>query len=228
LIPVRDPEEASGELLFLKKSVKVNLFSQTKFPAKPNEEITFRAKETGFYLPKYEFYLSRYDLKRLCLGLILPFPQQEREVVQKSSDLNTWGWFPEAEGLYSVRVAVVDEKEKAQDEMSFLIQEEDVRLFLSASVDSPQKIGQAIVFTANFSGLNAPKLTFHLSRLEGINVVAGFPVLILEDEKVDQEISNEKSWTWNPEKPGMYWIRAIAQDNQESATASMAFVIEKD
>ena len=228
LINLHDPEKNTGKLLFLEKSVKVTLSSSPKSPAEPNEEITFRATDTGFHLPKYEFFLSLYAMTRICPGIYFPFTRQDREVVQKSSDQNTWDWFAEKEGLYSVEVVVVDEKEKADAEMPFLIREKEPLLSLSSSVESPQKIGREIVFTADFSGLTSPRLEFRLIRCQRLSVFARFPFLILEEEKIVQESSEAESWSWVPEREGIYFIKAAAQDGQESAAAILAFAIKKE
>lgn len=228
LVNLHDPEDDAGKLVYLKKSVEVILSSSKKSPNKPNEEITFRAKVSGFHLPKYEFFLTRYSIARFHPDILLPFQQGDREVVQESSEMNTWAWFPEDEGYYSVGVVVVDEKEKAQAQFPYFIQKQDVHLSLSSSLESPQQVGQDIVFAASFSGFEIPRFEFRLSRLRRVSVMANFPVLFLEDEEIVQEASEEKSWTWAPGKQGLYLIRVIAQEGQESTTAAMAFVIKKD
>jgi len=60
-----------------------------------------------------------------------------------------------------------------------------------------------------------------------VSVVAKFPILFVEDEEVVQETSVENSWTWTPGNEGLYFIRIIGQDEQESATAYMAFAIKQ-
>jgi outer membrane protein assembly factor BamB len=228
LINLHDPEKNTGKLLFLKKSVKATLTSSTKSPAELNEEITFSARDTGFHLPKYEFSLSRYAMTRIFPGIIIPIQRQDKEVVQEISEQNTWDWFPEEEGLYSVEVVVVDDKEKANAEMPFLIRKEDVQLSLSASLESPQPIGQIIVFTAHFSGFTTPRMQYRLTRLTKVSVIARFPFLFLGDEKIVQEAGDSESWSWTPDKEGMYFVRIVVQDSRESAIAWMAFVINKE
>jgi hypothetical protein len=228
LVSLHDPEEDAGKLAYLKKSVDVALSSSKKSPHKPNEEITFRAKGTGFHLPKYEFFLTRFDMARFYSGILLPIPQGDKELVQESSELNTWAWFPEEEGYFNVGVVIVDEKEKAQAQLPLLIRKQDVRLALSSSEESPQQVGQNIVFTAGFSGLETPRFEFRLSRLNRVSVMANFPILFWEDEKIVQETSAVKSWTWTPGKQGLYLIRAIMQDGQESRIAAVAFIIRKE
>lgn len=228
LVNLHDPEKDTGKLVFLKKTVMVTLSSSKKSPNKPNEEITFTAKDTGFHLPKYEFSLTRYIKAKFYPDIFLLFQQGDREVVQESSELHTWDWFPEEEAYYSVDVVVVDEKEKAQAKFPFLIQKRDVDLSLSSSLESPQNVDQEIVFTANFSGFVIPRFEFRLSRLKWVRVLTTFSLLFAEDEEVVQETSEEKSWTWTPGNRGLYLIRVIAQDEQESATAYMVFAITKE
>jgi hypothetical protein len=228
LINLHDPEKDTGKLVFLKKNVRIFLSSSVKPPNKPNEEITIRARDLGFHLPKYEFFLTRYTMARFHPGIVLLFQQEDREVVQESSELSTWDWFPEEEGLYSVDVVVVDEKERAQAKLPFLIRKKDIHLSLSSSLESPQKVGQEIVFSADFSGFETPRMEFHLSRLKWVNMIVKLPVFSLEKGEVVRESSEETSWTWTPEEVGIYVIRVFAQDVQESATAYKAFVIMKE
>jgi len=168
LVNLHDPEKDIGKLVFLKKAVKVILSSSKKSPNGLNEEITFTAKDTGFHLPKYEFFLTRYIKAKFYPDIFLLFQQGERQVVQESSDTGTWRWFPEEEGYYSVEVVVVDEKEKAQTKFPFLIQKRAVDLSLMSSLKSPQDVNHEIVFAANFSGFVTPRFEFRLSRLKWV------------------------------------------------------------
>jgi hypothetical protein len=172
--------------------------------------------------------LTRYIKAKFYPDIFFLFQQGDSEVVQESSETGTWDWFPEEEGYYSVKVVVVDEKEKAQAKFPFFIQKRDVDLSLSSSLESPQKVDQEIVFEANFSGFVTPRFEFRLSRLKWVSVVAKFHILFVEDEEVIQETSEESSWTWTPGNEGLYLIRVIGQDEQESATAYMAFAITKE
>lgn len=228
LVGLQDQIEKTGKLLFLEKSVKATLTSSPASPAEPNEEVTFSAGNAGFYLPQYEFSLSRNALARVYPGLFFPFLRQDEEVVQESSEQNTWDWFPENEGLYRVGVVVVDEKEKASAEMIFLVREKRYLLSLSSSIESPQRRGREIDFKAHFSGFTSPQFEFRLSRLERVNVIACFPHLILGGEEIVQERSDAESWTWTPEKEGVYFIKVHVQGSQKSASAVMVFVVRKE
>jgi outer membrane protein assembly factor BamB len=228
LVNLHDPESDTGKLVFLKKEVKASLFPSKKSPGEPNEEITITARGVGFHLPEFEFSLTRYVIASIPPGIHIAFPKEASQVVQQSSETRTWDWFPEKEGVYSVDVVVVDEKEEAHARLPYMIRKKTVHLSLASSSETPEKIGQKIVFSANFSGLVNPRFEFRLSRLIRVSVVAKFPLLILDSGEVVQVSSEEKSWTWTPETQGMYFVRVIAQDEQESATAFKAFVINKE
>ena len=228
VVNLHDPEKDTGTLLFLKKEVKTTLSSSKKSPRKQNEEITFMAKDTGFYLPQYEFFLTPFVMARFYPGLFLLLPKEEKNTVQASSDLSTWDWFPEEEGHYYVEVVVTDEKERAHARIPFLIQERIVEASLSASLESPQKLGQEIVFTADSSGSIQPQYEFRLGRLKWVNILSKYLVLIVEDEEVVQEASEVNSWTWTPGNEGLYLIRIFVKDEQETANSQMAFKIDKE
>ncbi|MCK4430328.1 MAG: hypothetical protein KAW19_03405, partial [Candidatus Aminicenantes bacterium] len=76
-------------------------------PQEISKEIVFNASATGFYLPRYEFYIKK---------------GKEKEIVKEKSEQNSWAWFPEKEGTYIVGIVVVDEKEKAEAEISFVVE----------------------------------------------------------------------------------------------------------
>jgi len=228
MVNLHDRDSDTGKLVFLKKVVNVILISSEMSPHKQNEEIIFTARDTGFHLPKYEFFLTRYLEARFFPGIFFLFKGGDRKVVQEKSDSSTWNWFPEEEGYYNVEVVVEDEREKAQAEFPFLIQKEDIAVSLSSSLASPQDVDREIVFTANFSGFFAPQFEFHLSRLKWVSVLTTFSLLFVEDEEVVREISEENSWTWAPGNEGLYVISVVVQEGQEKATAHKVFAIKKE
>jgi outer membrane protein assembly factor BamB len=228
MVTLHDPENDTGTLVFLKKEVKTTLSSSRKSPCKQNEEITFTAIDTGFYLPKYEFFLTTYIRARFYPGILLLFPKEDRKTVQASSESSTWDWFPEEEGYYYIEVNVIDEKEKAQAKIPFLIQERIVEVSLSSSLESPQNVGQEIVFTADSSGSVNPRFEFRLGRLRWVNILSEFFLLILEHEEVVQDTSEVNIWTWTPEEDGLFLIRVFVLDEQETATSKMAFSINEE
>ena len=228
LINLYDPDNNTGKLVFLKKEVKATVLPSRKSPNKINEEIVFRANGIGFHLPVYEFYLTRFVTARFHPGILFLFPDGEKEIVQESSESDTWEWFPEEEGFYSIEVVVVDEKEKAQARFPFYIHRGVVAVSLSSVITSPQKIGREIVVTASSEGLAAPRFEFRLSRLRWVSIPSQFSLIVLESEEVVQELSEMNTWTWTPESEGLYLIRVIAQDGAETAAAGLTFVIDRE
>ncbi len=227
LVNLYDWESETGRLVILKKDVKVALTPSKRSPQKENEEIVFSARDSGFYLPNYEFYLIRLEKYRLYPGLFIFVPEGERQVVQAGSEENTWSWFPEQDGYYKVEVLVTDEKEKAQAEFPYIIKKEEVKVTLTASLESPQEISKEIVFKAASSGMDRPKFEFRLSRLNQLRVLLDFVIVYPEEEKTVQESSESDSWTWVPEKRGIYRIRVFVQDDQAKTEAEIFFSIQK-
>jgi outer membrane protein assembly factor BamB len=95
-----------GRLLFLGKEVSVALKASKDSPQGPLDEIVLVARATGFFKPKYEFFLTGAG---------------PEETVQEASEENSWSWFPDKEGEYKIRVLVTDEKEKAEAVIPFTI-----------------------------------------------------------------------------------------------------------
>jgi outer membrane protein assembly factor BamB len=106
VINLHDYIENKGAAVYLRKEVKVQLTSSLSSPQPAGTEISFTAAATGFYLPKYEFYLRSGE---------------EKTVVQKESEKNSWTWFPDKEGNYTAGVKVSDEKQAMEAEVSFEI-----------------------------------------------------------------------------------------------------------
>lgn len=107
LVNVYDREQDSGHLIFLEKEVSLSLVPSKISPQPVNEEIILTASSTGFFMPKYEFYLKDEDTMK---------------IIQESSEKNTWVWYPEKPGVYIVGVKAIDEKQAANMEISFTIE----------------------------------------------------------------------------------------------------------
>jgi outer membrane protein assembly factor BamB len=227
LINVYDWENETGEMVILKKEVKAVLSPSKKSPQKRNEEIVFSARETGFYLPDYEFFLTRLAKYRLFPGLILFLPEEEKQTVQKSSKESRWSWFPDQNGYYRVGVLVTDEKESAEADFFYSIQGEKETVSLTPSLASPQEPETEIVFKASAPGLIRPRYEFELSRLSGLIVLSDFIIPYPEETKVVQELSESDSWAWTPEKEGWFWVRVLAQDNEGKVETGIFFTIRK-
>lgn len=101
-----DQREDRGNVVFLHQEVRVQLGASLPSPQPVGTEISFTASAVGFYLPKYEFFLRR---------------DGEMTVVQKEAPRNTWAWFPDKEGTYTVGVRVSDAKQEKETEILFEI-----------------------------------------------------------------------------------------------------------
>ncbi|MEW5901945.1 MAG: PQQ-binding-like beta-propeller repeat protein [Acidobacteriota bacterium] len=106
LIPITDSIPDQGEVVFLRKKVGVELKSSLSSPQPAGTEISFTASTVGFYLPRCEFTLRQGE---------------EVSVVQPESEKNTWVWFAEKEGKYTVGVRVKDEKLAREAHLAFVI-----------------------------------------------------------------------------------------------------------
>jgi outer membrane protein assembly factor BamB len=121
-----DPDTGHARLSFLEKEVKVVVVFSKTDPQRLNEEIQVKVEVSGFYLPQYEFYLTRHLMLRFGLHLYIPVQTGEaRQVVQERSENASWDWFPEEPGLYVIEVQVNDEKEEASSKAAFLIEKGD-------------------------------------------------------------------------------------------------------
>jgi hypothetical protein len=99
-----------GSINFLRKEVKVEISPSLSSPRPAGTEVSFTASARGFYLPRYEFYLRRGE---------------ERSVVQKASEKNSWVWFTETEGTYAVGVRVSDERQAKEAEIPFEVSKKE-------------------------------------------------------------------------------------------------------
>jgi outer membrane protein assembly factor BamB len=95
-----------GIIAFLRKEVKVGITSSLSSPQPAGTEINFTASATGFYLPRYEFFLRQGE---------------EKSVVQTAGEKNSWVWYSEKEGTYAVGVKVTDEKQTQEAEIPYEI-----------------------------------------------------------------------------------------------------------
>lgn len=104
LINLYDDIEKKGTVLYLGKEVSVKLMPSLRSPQPVGTEITFTASPVGFYLPKYEFSLRDGEVKA---------------IVQQESEKNSWVWYPEKDGDYTIRVKVSDKKQTREVELSY-------------------------------------------------------------------------------------------------------------
>jgi outer membrane protein assembly factor BamB len=223
-----DPETDKGTLLFFQKKVAVQLSPSKNSPQMINEEIVVTATPSGFYLPQYEF--SLWPLVKLPLNpyfFIFLRKEEEKKIVQEISDVNTWDWFPEDVGIYSIGVTVTDEKERAETETPFLIEKEEAAVVLALSKDSPQKVGEEIGFAATVRGMSSSKYEFRLHCIYKVAFFTHMYMFMLGEGKVVLEYSEENNWTWVPERAGFYAIVVNADDGEEKVTSSVIYRITK-
>jgi outer membrane protein assembly factor BamB len=106
ILAVFESAADQGILIFFEKEVKVELSASLSSPQPVGAEINFTADASGFYLPQFEFTLR--------LG-------EEKTIVQKADDKDSWVWYPDKEGSYAVSVKVSDEKQTKETEIPFEI-----------------------------------------------------------------------------------------------------------
>jgi len=110
LFAVFDSSTDQGIITFLEKEVKVEISASISSPQPVGTEVIFTAAASGFYLPKFEFYLRQGE---------------ERTVVQKAAEKKSWVWYSDAVGTYSVGVVVSDEKLTKEAEIPFEVADKE-------------------------------------------------------------------------------------------------------
>lgn len=100
---------------------------------------------------------------------------------------------------------------KQEGELVYLAKQ--VKVSLSPSKTSPQKVGDEITFTASPAGFFRPQFEFYVKTGEQSEVV--------------QKESEKDSCVWFPQKEGTYLVGVRVKDEKEKAEAEIPFVIEK-
>ncbi len=229
LINLFDFQTGRGNLIFLKKAVKVELKPSLESPQKTGEEIRFAASTNGFFKANYEF--NRYRLQKVDFNPAIFYLSilWEKELVQEKSEEDAWQWLPEVPGIYVVAVEVVDEKERARAMIPYVMEKEKPRVTIRASKESPQKPDQEIIFNAQAKGLKMPQYEFSLSRFLGADVHPTlFSFYLHWKTEVVQKASEEFSWTWIPEDTGTYLVSVKASGDKEQAEGQMGFLVERE
>jgi len=107
--------------------------------------------------------------------------------------------------------------------------EKDIKVTLAASKESPQKLNDEIVFTVDASGFFQPQYEFSLTRIAKVRF--GLTAFLLIRSKRLSEVVQEKSesntWTWYPDKKGIYVIDVKVEDQKEKAADLKYFIAEK-
>lgn len=89
----------------------------------------------------------------------------------------------------------------------------DVRVSITASLSPPQKVGEEVNFTAEAVAFHRPKYEFYLQ--------------VGEKKEVVQSASEKRSWTWFPDKEGIYVVSVRVSDEKEIKEAEVRFEIVK-
>lgn len=228
MINTYDDREDLGRLIFLKKEVKVTLTPSPISPAKLNQEIIITAAPTGFYLPEFEFTLTRVFKIRFMQSSFIYLREDESTIVKEKSKESTWSWFPEDIGNYIIGVTGTDEKERASAEIFYTIEKEEIKITLKPDKTAPQFTGEEIRFIVSAVGFQNP--TYEFSLIPVIKFMYYWMPLYMRNEserRVVQEKSTENSWLWSPEKAGTYVIDVQVEDEDDKETAAVYYSIKK-
>ena len=228
LVNTYDDREDKGKLMFLKKEVKVTLTPSIVSPSKLNQEVIITAAPTGFYLPEFEFTLTRVFKIRFMHFSFIYLRDGESTVVREKSKENTWSWFPEDTGYYIIGVTVTDEKEKASAELFYKIEKEEIKITLKPDKTAPQFTGEEIKIMVSATGFQNP--TYEFSLIPVIKFKYYWLPMYLRNEEeriIVQEKSNENTWIWTPEKAGVYVIDVLVEDEDDKETAFIYYSIQK-
>lgn len=124
LVNIFDLQTSRGNLVYLRKEVKVELTPSLESPQEVGTEINFSASSVGFYLPRFEFFLRTGE---------------GETVVQKESERRAWIWFPEKEGAYKVTVRIRDEKQSLEKEIPYEIVQKGAQEKIKKDTESKNK-----------------------------------------------------------------------------------------
>ncbi len=104
--------------------------------------------------------------------------------------------------------------EPQSDQGFLLFLEPDIRVILSSSMPSPQKMGTEIIFSAEAIGFEKPSYEFFLQSGDR--------------RKIVQKESARPTWTWLPLSPGDYVIGVRVKDKKKIRERTISFQIIKD
>jgi len=106
----------------------------------------------------------------------------------------------------------VFDKEKGKEKL--VVMKKQVKIVLSASLESPQVTNTEILFSAEAIGFHQPRFEFF--------------VVEAEIRRTVQEGSEKSRWAWFPSEPGTYRIGVAVQDERLAAEFEIPFVVEKE
>lgn len=104
---VYDFSSDTGKIVLLKRDLQAVLVPLLPSPQPVGQEIQFQAAGVGFHLPRFEFYIKDGG---------------KTDIRQVKSEKQSWSWYPDKEGTFTVGVKVTDEKEAKESELTFVIQ----------------------------------------------------------------------------------------------------------
>lgn len=109
-IAILDPTAERESIAFLRKKLKVEVTASPASPQPVGTEITFTAEAAGFFRPHYEFSLREGEVT---------------SIVQKAGEKNSWVWYADKEGAFTIGVKVSDEKQTREAEVKFEISKKE-------------------------------------------------------------------------------------------------------
>ena len=109
-----------------------------------------------------------------------------------------------------------------------LFMDKSVYVTLAPSRGSPQPPNEEIILTATPAGLHLPQYEFYFRRYVEIRFGWMLYILLLVEDNVQAsgEKSEENTWSWFPEKPGVYIVGVRATDEREKTVAEFPFLVE--
>ena len=104
----------------------------------------------------------------------------------------------------------------------------EVKATLASSKKSPIEVDEEVVFKVAVSGFFQPEYEFYLSRV--FQICFGFSsfILVQSEKQIVQNKSRQISWTWFPEKHGVYVISIQVTDKKEKAKTEMSILIAEN
>lgn len=129
--------------------------------------------------------------------------------------------------LWTEPYLVLAQHDFDSDQGKLLFLDKSVYVTLTSSLGSPQLPNEEIIITASPGGFYLPQYEFYFRRY--VEIRFGWMSYILlqveENLQASGEKSEENTWSWFPEKPGVYFIGVKVTDEREKATAEFPFLV---
>ena len=123
-------------------------------------------------------------------------------------------------------VSVYDEDKEAA---KLIFMQKEVKVSIVAAETSPLNVNEEVVFKAEVAGFYLPQYEFYSHRFMKINF-GFFPFLMVPftlEREIIQAKSEDNSWSWYPEKEGIYKVEVKVEDEKEILEAEIYFEITK-